>query len=121
MHYWEKLCIDKKGMIMIEELKQYIYDNDLHNKAISYFWKAFANWKESNPKDYEKKFGNSGKEAIEPFLHAIGLRASEWPDCDYSHITLTVLIPDAKKEYYGTYTVWFSLKDNNIDDDFLEI
>jgi len=105
---------------MIEQLKRYVEENDLINKAIDGFWSAFRNWENDNPEDYAGVFDNISIEELNVFIHSIGLRSSEWPKCDYNHVTVTILIHYDGRQL-GNYVAWFSLGDDVDDDDFLEI
>lgn len=105
---------------MINELKAYIEQNNLHDKAIEYFWAAFNNWKHDHSEDFEKKFKDIPIDSINVFVHSIGLRSSEWPDCDYNHVTINVKV-HYDNHAFVDYIVWFSLSDDVDDDDFLEI
>ncbi len=105
---------------MIEELKKYVHENKLHEKAIEDFWIAFNNWEREYPKEYAKKFKKIPIETLNVFVQTVGLRASQWPECEYSHATVTVWV-EHKEKYLGKYTVWYSLDDSQYDDDFWEI
>ena len=105
---------------MIEQLKAYVEQNNLHGKAIERFGIAFNNWKNDYPESYGKSFGHISIEDANVFVHSIGLRASEWPECRFNHVTVTVLIHYGECSL-GNYVAWFSLSDDVDDDDFLEI
>jgi hypothetical protein len=107
-------------ILMIENLKEYIIKNGLETKAIGNFWTAFKNWKYDNPDEYLKKFSNINPEDLHVFIHSVGLRASEWPECNYFHVTINVKIFHEGREL-GNYSNWFSLSTNVENDDFLEI
>ena len=105
--------------MMIKKLKKYIIKNNLHKKAIEDFWIAFNNWKNNHPEDYKISFNNISHEELDVFIHAIGLKSSQWPECDYSHVTITIFI-HYKDIQLGCYTDLFSLGTAD-GDDFLEI
>ena len=105
---------------MIKQLKAFVEENNLHNKALECFWVAFNNWKNDYPESYHKAFNGVPIESLEVFVHSIGLRSSEWPECDFNHVTVTILIHNHGRSL-GNYVVWFSLSDDVDDDDFLEI
>ena len=105
---------------MIEQLKCYIKENNLHNKAIESFWVAFKNWKNDNPIDYAHVFNNVQIEELNVFIHSVGLRSSEWPECDYNHVTVSILIHYEGRQL-GNYIAWYSLNSDVNNDDFLEI
>lgn len=105
---------------MIDELKKYVIENNLCNKAIESFWVAFNNWKKDHPDSYAKTFANIPLDALDVFIHSIGLRSSEWPDCGYNHVTINVKA-HCDNHALVDYVVWFSLSDDVDDDDFLEI
>ena len=105
---------------MIKELKKYIEENNLIGKAKESFWIAFDNWKKSDSIRYSKKFHGINEENLELYIHCVGIRAAEWPTCDYNHVTISIRILYEKQEL-GAYVVWFSLSDESLDDDFLEI
>jgi Zn/Cd-binding protein ZinT len=105
---------------LIEQLKKYVEENDLHNKAIDNFWITFDNWKKDYPENYAKLFDNISIDDLNVFVHSIGLRSSQWPECDYNHVIISILV------YYndrslGGYRYFFSLSDNVDDDDIWEI
>ena len=102
---------------MIEELKKYVSENNLQNRAIDGFWINFNNWKHLNPMDYAEKFSNITPEDLDVFVHSIGLRSSEWPICNYNHVTINVLIHHEDR-YMGRY-IFFSSLDSDVDDDDL--
>ena len=110
---------------MIEQLKAYVEEKQLHKKALECFWIAFNNWKSDYPKSYSEKFSNIPLEALEVFVHSIGLRSSEWPRCDYNHVTVTVLVhyrdDEGDDHALADYVAWFSLSADVDDDDFLDI
>ena len=105
---------------MIEELKKYVIENDLCNKAIEGFWIAFNNWKMNHPDSYAETFCNIPIDTLNVFVHSIGLRSSEWPDCDYNHVTVSIKVHH-NGQGFANYVAWFSLNDGVDDDDFLEI
>jgi len=105
---------------MIEQLVKYVTENDLHYKAIEDFWVAFNNWKNSHPEEYRETFAGIPLNELKIFVHSIGLRSSEWPDCDYNHVVITVLIHHDNKQL-GSYSALYSLSNDVDDDDFLEI
>ena len=105
---------------MIEQLKAYVEENDLCSKALNCFWIAFDNWKKDDPETYAEKFHSVPIEAMDVFVHAIGLRSSQWPECSYSHVTITIKIHHNDRAF-GNYACWFSLSNDVDDDDFLEI
>lgn len=105
---------------MIDQLKSYVEQNNLHIITIENFWVAFNNWKTNNPEEYAKKFFEISPSELNVFVHSIGLRSSEWPECDFNHVTITVLIHYGERRL-GNYVAWFSLRDDVDDDDFLEI
>lgn len=105
---------------MIQDLIRYIRENHLDEKAIKDFWTAFNNWRQEFPKDYSKKFKKITPEDLNVFVHTIGLRSSQWPECNYSHVTISILIYNQNTQC-GKYTVWYSLGEPIDDDDFLEI
>jgi len=105
---------------MIEQLKEYIVKNGLHDRAIEDFWRAFNNWKNDNPEGYGRSLAQITPEELNLFVDTIGLRASQWPECDYSHVTITVLVYHGDRQL-GRYVDWFALSDDDDDDDFLEI
>lgn len=109
---------------MIEELKNYVIENNLINKAKECFWRAFNNWKQENPERYAEKFQDIDEKNLELYVQCVGLRAAAWPECDYNHVTVSMrILHNSKKcEELGTYIIWFSLNGNEEDDDdFLEI
>ena len=105
---------------MVEQLKKYIIENDLQNKSIVNFWVAFNDWKKDYPQEYTNIFDNISINDLNIFVHSIGIRSSEWPECDFSHITVTILIQHNGR-LLGNYVNWISLSDDVYDDDFLEI
>jgi len=105
---------------MVEQLINYITENSLHERALKGFWVAFNNWKNNHQEEYNESFAHIPLDDLHVFVHSIGLRASEWPDCDYRHITVSVII-HYNGEHKGNYTAWFALSDDISDDDFLEI
>ena len=105
---------------MIEQLKLYILENDLHNRAIKGFWVAFNNWKTNCPDEYEVRFSDILTDKLNVFIHAIGLKSSQWPECDNSHIIITVLIHYEERQL-GWYTGYYSLSEDVDDDDFFEV
>ena len=105
---------------MIEQLKKYVEINGLHHKAIENFWIAFNNWKKDYSEDYIKIFNDISSDNLNVFVHSIGLRSSEWPECDFNHVTVCVLICYAGRSL-GSYRYFFSLSDDVDDDDILEI
>ena len=105
---------------MIEQLKTYVEENNLLDKALERFWIAFNNWKSDYPESYSEKFSNIPLNAMNVFVHSIGIKSSQWPECNFNHVTVNV------KAYYenhalADYVAWFSLSDDVDDDDFLEI
>ena len=105
---------------MVEQLKKYITENRLHDKTVENFWKAFNNWKNEYSKDFTEKFSNIPLDELNVFVHSIGLRSSQWPECDYNHVVVTVLIHYDGRSF-GSYRCFFSLCDDVDDDDILEI
>ena len=105
---------------MIEQLKKYVEENDLQNKAIESFWVAFNNWKVDCPEEYADSFMDIPENKLDIFVHSIGLRSSEWPECDYNHVAITVLI-DYNGQSLGSYRAFFSLSEDVDDDDILDI
>lgn len=105
---------------MIKELKEYIKENNLISKAKESFWIAFSNWKKSDPIGYSKKFHGKNEACLELYIQCVGLRSADWPNCEYNHVTISIRILHNEEEV-GTYIVWFSLSDESLDDDFLEI
>ena len=105
---------------MIEQLKIYVEENNLLDKALECFWVAFNNWKTDSPESYSEKFNNIPMDELNIFVHSIGLRSSEWPECNYNHVTVTILIHYGERQF-GSYVAWFSLSEDVDDDDFLEI
>jgi len=109
---------------MVEQLKKYVIDNDLINKAKEYFWIAFNNWKQENPKRYAKKFKNIDKKDLKLYAQSVGLRVAAWPECDYNHVTISIRIlhDSYTSGELGTYIFWFPLNGKEEDsEDFLEI
>jgi len=110
---------------MVEQLKAYVAENNLHEKAIEYFWRAFNNWRKDFPKSYKKTFKDFSIDDCNIFVHSIGLRSSQWPSCDYSHATVSLLIHHEKDNNHvseiGNYRAFFSLSDDVDDDDILDI
>lgn len=110
--------------VMIEQLKKIVLEKDLINKSKEYFWGAFNNWRQDQPKKYAERFKDINDEDINLFVHSIGLKSSEWPNCDYNHITVTLYILSdmdlRKSETLGYYDTFFLL-DGEIDDDILKI
>ena len=104
---------------MIDQLKAYVVANNLPDKALEYFWIAFNNWKHDHPESY-LKISHIPIEALSIFVHSIGLRSSQWPECDFNHVTVTILIHYGEQQL-GNYVAWFSLSEDVDDDDFLEI
>jgi len=105
---------------MIEKLKKYVLENNLHNKATEYFWRAFNNWKEEESEKYLETFKDIPMDDLKVSIHCIGLRSSQWPDCDYNHVTVSMYIYH-KNDQLGNYVVWYPLSDDIDGDDFLEI
>ena len=110
---------------MIEQLQAYVQENKLHEKAIEDFWFAFNNWKKDFPKSYKKAFKDFSIDDCDIFVHSIGLRSSQWPDCNFNHVTVGILIHhescNGHVREVGNYRVFYSLSDDVDDDDMFEI
>ena len=57
---------------MIEELKKYVIENNLINKAKECFWRAFHNWKQENPERYAEKFQDIDEKNLELYVQCVG-------------------------------------------------
>lgn len=109
---------------MIEQLKDYVNNNNLINKAEDCFWQAFNTWKKDAPAKYAEKFKNIADKELVLYVQCVGLRAAAWPDCDFNHVTVSirVLHNSHKGCELGNYCIWFPLSGKEEDfDDFLEI
>ena len=104
---------------MFKQLKTYVQENNLHEKAMKDFWVAFNNWKEESPEEYRRVFKDILIDDLDVFIHYIGLRSAEWPNCERNHVTVTIFIHHEDFQL-GYYAWWHSL-DGDDDDDFLVI
>jgi len=105
---------------MVEQLKEHVEKNDLMEKTIEGFWVAFHNYRnECRAEDVERLASISASD-LAFVINDVGLRASEWPECTYSHVTIKITVEHEGKRL-AYYTCWFPLGDDVSGDDFLEI
>ena len=104
---------------MVEQLKEYVYKNDLVNITVVSFWIAFNNWKTECFEDYSKRFADISLKDLVFNIKDVGIRASAWPECDYSHVTITISVVYNGKSI-GEYSYWHPLG-NHDGDDFLAV
>ena len=119
LSFFQQINAPKDNKIA-EQLKKYVKENKLHDKAIDCFWIAFNNWKKDCPKKFVESFDGVPLDNLNVFVHSIGLRSAQWPECDFNHVHIGILIHYGDRQL-GNYRCFFSLGDDVDDDDILEI
>jgi len=101
---------------MVEQLKEFISNNNLHSKAIDRFWAMIKLWQKDHPEEYAKSFRNTPVEGLDIFIHEIGMRVYDWPNCNSNLVRVTIYASRFGRGGFSYYSCYFSLTGEYVSD-----
>lgn len=111
-------------MFDFEELKKWIIEHDIEQKAYKGFWMNLENYKIEEPNEFMCYFsayiGEEDRGDFEVEIKSVSINYSNsYPNCDYNHVIVTIPIRYKGKEV-GYYQLLLNF-DGTPDDDFFVI
>ena len=105
--------------MLYEELAKIVADNNLIEKSKELFWKVIQIYLEDNLEEFNRKFGNYDKRAIELYIDNVIFRVHSWPSDNHCCVLVNVNIAYNNK-VIGYSDIQYGLE-GEIDDDLLVI